>query len=90
MDSLDHAKHFVVILSDLAYLESHWVTLEMDTFHHEIVEGRKPNANLLFVVTDSVYQAIMGSNKTVLPLKYRRYEIMRVGEYRSIITRYLT
>ena len=35
MNAIDYSKHFVVELSNLEYLKSHWVTLEMKTFHHE-------------------------------------------------------
>ena len=34
-------------LQNLNYLQSHWVSLEMKTFRHEIVEGRKENANFI-------------------------------------------
>lgn len=89
MNAIDHSKHFVIILSKLEYLESYWVQLEMKTFRHEMVEGRKENANFLMVVTDDVFKEISSSNKRCLPIQYRSCEIMRVDEYREKIIPYL-
>ena len=89
MNAIDHSRHFAVILSDLKYLESHWVDLEMKTFRHEMVEGRKENANFLIIVTDAVYQQIISQNKQCLPIKYRSYEIMKISEYKNTLTDYL-
>ena len=89
MQALDGSKHFVVVLSQLSYLESYWVGLEMEIFQSEIDEGRKPNSNFLIVVTKSVYDEIMASNKAVLPVEYRRCEIMRLDEYKTKLLSYL-
>ncbi|MBR6763306.1 MAG: toll/interleukin-1 receptor domain-containing protein [Clostridia bacterium] len=89
MQALDHSRHFVVVVSDLKYLSSKWVSLEMETFQHEKAEGRKENSNFLMVVTDSVYAEIMNSNKQCLDIEYRSYEIIRVSEYRNRILRYV-
>jgi len=89
MEALDGSKHFVVIFSDLAYLKSDWVQLEMEIFQSEMDEGRKENANFIMVVTDGVYNEIMKSNKSVLPIAYRRCEIMRVEEYSAKLLKYL-
>ena len=90
MNALDHSSHFVVILTDLAQLETYWIRLEMKTFHHEMVEGRKPKANFIMLVTDRVYEQIVKSNKTVLPLRYRSCEIMRISDYKGSLPGYLT
>ena len=88
--ALDHSTHFIVVLSDLEYMNSRWVGVEMDTYYHERLEGRKPNGNYIMIVTDDVYQAIMDSNKQVLPIQFRKCEIMRVNEYKKAILTYLT
>lgn len=90
MQALDGSKHFVVVFSDLAYLESDWVKLEMEVFQSEMDEGRKPGANFILVATDEVYDKIMQSNKTVLPIEYRRTEIMRVRDYKANLLKYIS
>ncbi len=89
MHALDNSKHFIVVLSALEYLDSHWVELEMRTFRHEIVEGRKPNANFLILATDDVYDKIAATNKTCLDICYRSYEILRFSQYQDILVKYL-
>jgi len=90
MNALDHSRHFCVILTSLEQLDSHWIQLEMKTFHHEMAEGRKPDANFIILVTDQVYKEIMQSNKTLLPLRYRSCEVMRIQDYKTMILGYLT
>ncbi len=89
MRALDGSSHFVLIMSDLSYLKSYWVSLEMEIFQSEIDEGRKPNANFLMVVTNKVFDEITKSNKATLPIEYRRCEIMRVEEYKTKLLSYL-
>ena len=90
MNALDNSSHFVVIITDLAQLETYWIKLEMKTFHHEMVEGRKPKANFIMLVTDSVYDQIVKSNKTVLHVRYRSCEIMRISDYKGALPGYLS
>lgn len=89
MDAIEHSKNFIAIISDLDYLNSYWVKLEMKTFRHEMVEGRKEDANFIIIVTNDVFQKIMSTNKQCLPIKYRSYEIMRVDDYKDSIVYYL-
>ena len=89
MQALDASRHVVVVFSDLAYLKSDWVSLEMEVFQGEMDEGRKPGANFLMIVTKSVYDQIMQSNKTLLPIEYRRCEIMCMEDYRERLLNYL-
>ena len=89
MEALDKTTHFIVIISNLEYLKSQWVSLEMEIFQNEIDEGRKTGANFIIVVTNDVYDEIIKSNKTVLPISYRRCEIIKVEEYRSKILSYI-
>jgi len=90
MTALDHAQHFLVIITNMEQLRSYWIRLEMKTFHHEMVEGRKENANFIMLVTDSVYKQIMDSNKTVLPLRYRSCEILKISNYKESLYGYLS
>ena len=62
----------------------------MRMFHHEMSEGRKPDANFIMLVTNSVYDEIIRTNKACLPITYRSCEIMRISEYRDRIEKYLT
>lgn len=89
MNAIEHSKHFIVIISNLDYLNSYWVKLEMKTFRHEMGEGRKKDANFIIIVTNDVYQKIISSNKQCLPIKYRSCEIMRVEDYKNSIVNYL-
>lgn len=89
MNALENASHFVVIITNLQQLDSHWVKLEMNTFHHEIVEGRKDESNFILLVTDEVYHQITESNKKCINIKFRSYEIMRISQYKTIILDYL-
>ena len=41
------------------------------------------------VVTDDVYDEIMKSNKKVLPIAYRRCEIIKVKDYKNVLIKYL-
>ena len=88
MSSLDNSNNFVIVLSDLSYLESHWVDLEMRTFNTELSEGRK-EGNFIFVVTDQVFDEITRTNKRCIPIDYRRYEIIRVRDYKETILSYI-
>lgn len=62
----------------------------MKTFHHEMVEGRKQDSNFIMLVSDRVYDQIIGSNKTTIPLRYRTCEIMRIRDYKESVLGYLT
>ena len=88
--ALENAKHFVVVLSDLRYLEDTWVEREMRIFHREINEHRKPaDTNFIFVVTDHLYDTILASNKTLLPIEYRGYQIIKMSEYEDTLLSYI-
>lgn len=53
MSALENAAHFVVIITDLQQLESRWIKLEMNTFHHEIAEGKMQQ--ILFYLSQMRY-----------------------------------
>lgn len=88
-EALDSAKHFVLVLSDLAYLESEWVKYEMSTFADEIREGRKEGSNFIILATDQVYRDLIASNKKILPIKYRWCQILHLSEYKETLLSYL-
>lgn len=88
--ALESAKHFVVVVSDLKYLDAEWIKYEMDVFHNEIKEGRKKNANFVIVATDDVYEQIIRSNKTVLNIAYRRYQIIKMSQYEDSLAQYFS
>ncbi len=89
MQALDVSKHFVVVFSDLDYLKSDWVSLEMEIFQSEKDEGRKPDSNFLMIATNKVYKEIIASNKTLIPIEYRRGEIICFEEYKNVLLNYL-
>jgi len=89
MRALDHSDHFVVILSDLVYLDSDWVSEEMSTFRAEISEGRKKNANFLFIVTQNVMDRVRAENKKCIPIDYRKFEFILVSEFEEKLMDYV-
>ena len=89
MNALENSKHFIVVLTELSQLNSHWINLEMRVFEHEMSEGRKDNANFLFVVSDQVFEEIIASNKRCIPIQYRAFEIMQITDYREKLSNYL-
>ena len=89
--ALENSKHFVVVLSDLKYLEAEWIKYEMDVFNNELKEGRKEKgSNFIIVATDDVYDKIIQSNKTVLDIAYRRYQIIKMSEYEDTLAQYIS
>ncbi len=52
-------------------------------------EGRKENANFIFVVSDRVFEEITETNKRCIPIQYRGFEIMRISDYREKLFGYL-
>jgi len=89
MHSLENSKHFIVVISNLEYFQSHWVELEMRIFNHEIADGRKLNSNFIILATDNVYDEIIATNKKCIDIRYRSYEIIRFSQYKDIIIEYL-
>jgi len=77
--ALDHSDHLIVVLSDIEYLNKEWLQYEMEAFLGEKLDGRKKEGNIIFVVTNDVYDKIM-KDKTVLPLQFRNYEVMKIED----------
>lgn len=88
-DALRNSKHFVVVLSKLEYLNANWIKREMAAFDRAITEGRKTDANFVFVVTDDVYASIINSNKMCLDERYCGYQIIKISEYEKTLLEYL-
>ncbi|MCL2115189.1 MAG: toll/interleukin-1 receptor domain-containing protein [Methanobrevibacter sp.] len=89
MQALDMSDHFIVVISDLEYLSSKWIEEEMSTFHSEMKEGRKENSNFLFVVTEEVMETIICRNKKCFEIDYRRYEIIKISEFKEKLINYI-
>ena len=89
-DALRRSKHFIIVLSNLEYLKANWVKKEMVIFDRAITEGRKTDANFVFVVTDGVYREIIDSKKMCLDERYCGYQIIKMSEYESVLYKYLT
>ena len=94
--ALDKSKHFVVIITDLGELapgyrkqETDWMQEEMDLYHSEKLEGRKPDGNLVIIVSDDVYDRVVAANKTNIDLKWRKHTLIRLGDYEDQIIGYL-
>jgi hypothetical protein len=79
----------VVVLSNLQFLSANWVKREMAAFDRAITEGRKKEANFVFVVTDDVYKEIINSNKMCLDERYCGYQIIKMSEYESLLMQYI-
>ena len=89
MNALDKSKHFVLVISDLSYLTADWIETETTLFDTEIKEGRKPDANFIFLVTDSLYDEIMKANKKNLPIEFRSYQILKMSSFRETLLDYV-
>ena len=82
-EAIDHSKHMIVVGSDPDYLKTPWVKREWDAFDNELLEERK-NDNLLLVLTDSA-----ATDKGKLPTQLRKYEIVKMSEFRERLLSYL-
>lgn len=82
-EAIDHSKHMIVVGSDPDYLKTPWVKREWDAFDNELLEERK-DGNLLLVLSDSA-----ATDKGKLPTQLRKYEIVRMSEFRERLLSYL-
>jgi len=89
-DALRKSKHFVVVLSNLEYLNANWIQREMKAFDRAITEGRKPGGNFVIIATDNVYTEILRSNKMCLDERYCGYQILKMSEYEKTLLQYIT
>lgn len=86
--ALDASNTLIVVASNLEFLKSTFVDFEMDSFHTEIIEKRKPNGKILFLLTDDVKQKIE-ANKMILDVAFRGCEIIAISEYKKKLLPYL-
>lgn len=71
-------------------MEDSWAEKEMRIFHREKNENRKPkDSNFVFVVTDDLYGEIIKSNKMLIPIEYRGYQIIKMSEYKTTLLQYV-
>ena len=82
-EAIDHSKHMIVVGSDPDYLKTPWVKREWDAFDNELLEERK-DGNLLLVLSDSA-----ATDKGKLPTQLRKYEIVKMSEFRERLLSYL-
>ncbi len=88
-DAIRKSRHFVVVLSKLDYLSANWIKREMSAFDRAITEGRKQDANFVFVVTDDVYKKIIDSNKMCLDERYCGYQIIKMSNFEETLISYI-
>jgi len=65
--ALDEARVLIIIASDLAYLDTEWLSYEREYFHDDILSGRKKNACII--------PYIVNSTSSEVPRSLRGYEI---------------
>ena len=94
--SLENTTHFVVIVTDISELspnykkhKNDWMQEEMDVFHTEWIEGRKPEGNFIIIVTDDVYRQIVDANKKNIDLRWRRPTLIKLSEFRDLLPGYI-
>ena len=68
--ALDQAKVLIVIATDVTYLKTRWVTYERESFHEDILSGRKKNAVIV-----PYLQNISGTD---VPRSLRGYETFQI------------
>ena len=66
-----------------------WMQEEMDVFHTEWIEGRKPEGNFIIIVTDDVYRQIVDANKKNIDLRWRRPTLIKLSEFRDLLPGYI-
>lgn len=69
--ALDQSRVLIVIATDAAYLKSRWVSYERESFHEDILAGRKKNAVIV-----PYMQNVFGTD---IPRSLRGYETFQIG-----------
>lgn len=70
--ALDESKVLVVIATDPEYLKTRWVAYERESFHDDILSGRKKNAVIVPYLKN-----VAGAD---VPRSLRSYETFQIGE----------
>lgn len=69
--ALDQARVLIIIASDLAYLDTEWLSYERESFHDDILSGRKKNACII--------PYLANSTSSDIPRSLRGYEIFDIN-----------
>lgn len=72
-DALEQAGVLIVVAGKSEYLTSQWVQYEWDTFHNEMLSGRKPDAQIVAYFGDFA--------QTETPLPLRKRETFKIGSH---------
>ena len=88
LDAIDKSAHFVLVSSDLKFLESRWVSEECNLFCDEKREGRK-NGNFIMVFPREVCAEIFATNKRCLPIQLRSFEIVAFEDFEATLMNYI-
>ena len=59
-----------------------------DVFCDELREGRK-NGNIIMVFTEDVCRQVFTSNKKMLPIQLRAFEIISFEEFRNTLDQFI-
>lgn len=70
--ALDEAKVLIVIATSVDYLSSEWVSYERESFHNDILSGRKTNACIVPYMKN-----IFGTD---VPRSLRNYQTFQIGQ----------
>lgn len=70
-NALDQAKVLIVIATNVEYLQTRWVTYERESFHEDILSGRKKNAVIVPYLKN-----VVGND---VPRSLRSYETFQIG-----------
>lgn len=72
-EALEDAKVLITVATDKAYLQSEWVTYERESFHNDILSGRKKNASIV-----PFLENITGSD---IPRSLRNYQTFQISSH---------
>ncbi len=79
--ALDSASHFVLVISDVAHLDSKWVDYEINMFQNEKLSGRK-TGNIVTIADPDI---TVGQ----LPISLRVYQVLPVNTYKHSLCKFL-
>jgi len=88
LSAIDNSSHLVLVCSNLEYLRAKWISEEYNLFCDELREGRK-NGNIIMVFTEDVCRQVFASNKKMLPIQLRAFEIISFEEFRNTLDQFI-
>ena len=88
LEAIDNSSHFILVASDTDFFDSKWVKEECNLFCDEKREGRK-NGNFIMVFPRHVCNEIFSSNKRILPIQLRSFEIMALEDINDSLMKYI-